>query len=312
MIDENEVIKIILTTVLGDKTSKIGDDVAISDQNLIIKTDMLVSTTDVPKQMNLTQASKKAVAMCVSDFAAKGVKPVGFLVSLGIPRGTTKEQIKEIALGLKEASLKWGLKLYGGDTNLSKELIISCTMFGFSDKIVTRDGAKPGEVVVTNGYFGYTASGLKILMNKVKYTNDFGKKAISSVLNPEPRLNDGLILSRYLTSSIDSSDGLSISLHTLSRMSGVKIVINKKPTNDDVYEFASLNGINVDELVFFGGEEYLIVGTMRKNEFRKARKEIEENGGILLKIGYTTRGLGVEVKDGKRGILPEIGWVYSF
>jgi thiamine-monophosphate kinase len=314
--NEIEVIRIITNTVLGKDRAKdiIGDDVAVTgaNANLVIKTDMLVSTTDMPPQMTLEQASRKAVAMCVSDFAAKGVKPTCFLVSLGIPKGYTKNEIRRIALGLKKASYEWGLELLGGDTNLSKELVISCTMVGFSDKVVGRRGAKPAEIVVTNGYFGYTASGLKILLDNAKCGSKFKKKAVESVLKPSPRLEDGIILSKYLTSSIDSSDGLAISLHTLAELNGVGIKVTKMPVDNDVLNFASANGIKAEELVLFGGEEYLIVGTMRRDDFDRAKAELENRGGTIIAIGQTTNKKGVVMEINGSTKIPKKGWIYSF
>jgi thiamine-monophosphate kinase len=314
-VNELEVIEIIKETVLGSKEDAdlIGDDVALFQKGkLVIKTDMLVSTTDMPSQMTLAQAAKKAVAMCISDFAAKGVRPSGYLISLGIPAGYSKKEIQEIAKGLKEASEKWDVKLVGGDTNLAKELIISCTMFGFSEKVVGRKGASLDELVVTNGYFGYPAVGLRILTSEVRSTPKLRRKAVSSVLNPEPRLDDGLVLSKYLTSSMDSSDGLAICLHTLAERNNIRISVTKIPVRKDVVDFASRNGIRVKELAFFGGEEYLIVGTMKKADFPIAKREIAKVGGELVSFGYTSKGKGVFVESNGSYELPKKGWVYSF
>lgn len=314
--DEFEVIQIIRDKVLGKKLGAeiIGDDVSFLKEkgNIVAKTDMLVSTTDMPPRMSLAQAAKKAVAMCVSDFAAKGVKPDSYLISLGIPKGCTKRDVFSIARGLKEASERWSVALIGGDTNLTKEFVIACTMFGFSDRIVRRKGAGTGELVVTNGYFGYTAAGLRILLGKATGTSEFERKAISSVLEPEPRLEDGLILSKYLTSSMDSSDGLAISLYTLAESNNVGIRLTKIPTNMDVKQFATRNGLRVEDLVFFGGEEYLVVGTMRKNDFMEAKRELKKVGGKLIAFGYTERGKGVFLGLEKSLSLPKKGWVYSF
>lgn len=78
----------------------IGDDVAYlpaQKGQLIVKSDMLVRKTDMPKQMRLWQAARKSIVMCVSDFAAKGVTPQAVLLSLGVPRGTTWEAVRELA-----------------------------------------------------------------------------------------------------------------------------------------------------------------------------------------------------------------------
>ncbi len=81
-----------------------GDDVsAVSldqKQVAVLKTDMLVGKTDVPPNMSLWQAARKAVVMNISDFASKGVQPIAALVALGLPGGFMQKDIEEIARGL--------------------------------------------------------------------------------------------------------------------------------------------------------------------------------------------------------------------
>src|SRR4029077_12918423 len=124
----------------------IGDDVAlippgIRGQGVVLKSDMLVAKTDAPPGMSLKMAARKAVAMCVSDFAAKGVRPSAFMVSLGLRRGTPEGDVVELASGLLEASREWKVRLVGGDTSEAGDLIIDCLMTGFATKIIRRDTA---------------------------------------------------------------------------------------------------------------------------------------------------------------------------
>ena len=72
---------------------------------------MLVGRTDVPPGMSWRQAGRKAVAMCVSDFAAKGVSPRVMLVSLGIPRSLDDAGIRALAKGLRDGMDEWGPRL---------------------------------------------------------------------------------------------------------------------------------------------------------------------------------------------------------
>src|SRR4029077_5386453 len=118
----------------------IGDDVAlippgIRGQGVVLKSDMLVAKTDAPPGMSLKMAARKAVAMCVSDFAAKGVRPTAFMISLGLRRETPEDEVVELASGLLEASREWDLKLVGGDTNETDGLIIDCIMVVFAKGI---------------------------------------------------------------------------------------------------------------------------------------------------------------------------------
>jgi thiamine-monophosphate kinase len=279
---------------------------------LVAKVDMLVEGTDVPKGMTYRQATRKAVAMCVSDFAAKGARPDSFLISLGLKRGVTQREVEEIARGLTDAEKEWGVHLVGGDTNETKELVIDCAMLGFAKKLVTRAGASPGDSVVVTGLFGYTAAGLKILMEGTRAKQKFAERSTSSVLDPTPDLKVGLALAPYLTSAMDSSDGLARSLHTLARESGVGFELTKLPMGPGVDEFAKMNGLSPERLVLEGGEEYSIVGTIKGARLPLARSAVRRAGGDLIQIGRVTPRKGrVELRSNasSRQIRDE-GWTH--
>jgi thiamine-monophosphate kinase len=295
--------------------SRIGDDVAAIPARggkVVLKTDMLVQGTDVPKQMTFRQAARKSVAMCVSDVAARGVRPDSFMVSMGLSRKVTKSEVRELSLGFRDASREWDLKLIGGDTSEAAELSINCAMVGFAGVYPRRSGAKPGDAVVVTGRFGYPPAGLEILQNRAKATGRFRRKAVGSVLMPAPNLRLGLALAGWWTASLDSSDGLARSLHILSKSSGVGIEIGNLPAGQGVKEFAAANGLDASKLVLEGGEEYLVVGTMKPRAVRAAARVAKAKGGELVMIGKVTRMKGrVEIRDG--GSLKPIadsGWVH--
>ncbi len=294
--------------------SRIGDDVAmirIGGKRLVVKSDMLVDKTDVPQGMSWRQAARKSVAMCVSDFAAKGATPDSFLVSLGLRRETTKKEVVELAKGFHDASVEWHLNLVGGDTNESDNLIIDCTMFGFADKIVPRNGARPGQVVVTTGNFGRSSAGLKILLDRAKAEPKFRSAAVDSVLYPRPKLRLGLGLAKVLSSSVDSSDGLAISLYAIAEMSRVGISITHLPCRKDVEKFAKSNGYLVDDLAMYGGEEYEIVGTLDERLLARARRVAKSLGEELVVVGKTTDQSGkVEMLGRRHRRILRKGWIH--
>ncbi len=318
MLDEYDVIRLITERFgpLPEGYAPIGDDVALippgrKGEGVVLKCDMLVARTDVPPMMSWKMASRKAVAMCVSDFAAKGVRPTAFMVSVGLPRGTPEAKVVELASGLVEASREWEVRLVGGDTSEADDLIIDCLMVGFGKQLVRRTGARPGEYVVTSGTFGKTTAGLRILMDGAKAEPRFRKEAVSSVLKPRPRLALGLALSKCLSSSIDSSDGLAISLHTISEMSGVGIRLTELPYADGLEEFASLNSYSAEELALYGGEEYEIVGTVEKGRIREAKRKARSVGCELRVVGATVSPKtieGVSFPDGRK--VRRDGWVH--
>lgn len=278
----------------------------------MLKVDMLVESTDVPRGMSFRQAARKAVAMCVSDFAAKGVKPDSYMVSLGLARDTSDERIEGLAAGLKDASREWDLKLVGGDTNEAGELVIDCAMAGFGERIVSREGARRGDLVVTTGLFGYPPSGLRILMKGAEAGRAFREAALKSVLLPSPDLRLGLALGPFWTSAMDSSDGLARSLHTLARASGVGIEIHRLPAAEGVDEFASANGLSARELALAGGEEYLIVGTMKESVFDGAKRAARRCGGRVIEIGVVSgrRGVVALRREGRSEPIEDAGWVH--
>lgn len=293
----------------------IGDDVAlipVGGKMLVLKVDMLVEGTDVPAGMDYRQAARKAVAMCVSDFAAKGVKPDSFMVSLGLKRGTTLREIDSLGEGFRDAGKKWGLRFVGGDTNEAAELVIDCTMAGFARKVVGRKGAKPGDLLVVTGPFGYPPAGLKILTNGAKAEGAFRERAVRSVTEPTPNLGAGLELGRYLTSAMDSSDGLARSIHTLAGASGVGFEVTNLPEARGLAKFSKTNGYSAQEMILNGGEEYIIVGTVRRTKLAAARKAAERRGGGLIVIGTANSKKGkVTLRTGRRSVtMKDVGWTH--
>ncbi len=277
----------------------------------VFKTDMLVEHTDVPPGMSYGQAARKAVAMCVSDFSAKGVRPHSFMVSIGVRRGVVQKEVNGLARGLSAAAREWELNFVGGDTNESKELVIDCAMLGFADRIVPRGGASPGDVLVVTGTFGLPPSGVEILVRGASANPRYRRAAVRSVLEPTPDLEAGLALAPYLTSSMDSSDGLARSVHTLAKASGVGFEVSRLPMGEGVREFALRNRLDPEKLVLEGGEEYLIVGTVRRSKLRSASSAVRKAGGMLLEIGSATKEEEVVQTraTGSRPIL-DLGWTH--
>ena len=294
-LDEKQIIRIF--------ANKLGisnlDDVALIDKGIVIKSDMLVASTDVPSGMKPWQAARKSIVSCISDLAAKGVRPHAAVISLGIPKSssTWRPVIEGLAEGFAIASNEFGVKIVGGDTNEAGELVIDCTMIGFPRfKVPTRNGAKPGDFVIVSGAFGFAPAGLAILLqdaNAITVSSSFRKRAVKSVLEPHPRQSFGLALARYFSSSIDSSDGLAVSLYELASQSeGVDIIIYGIPAVEGLDKFAEENSLDKHELVFHGGEEYEIVATISHTKIRQAEAAARKAGVSLHVIGRVQRGSG--------------------
>jgi thiamine-monophosphate kinase len=302
---------------MPDAPVPFGDDVSavsIGDGRVaVLKTDMLVGKTDVPRNMSLWQAARKAVVMNISDFAAKGVEPKAILVSLGLPRDMMRKDVDEIARGLNAGAREYGAYVVGGDTGEASDLIIAISLFGTAEQkaLMLRSGAKAGDIVAVTGFFGKTAAGLRLLLDGYAASQDLREVLLGSVCMPKARLREGLALcgSRAVTASIDSSDGLAWSLHEVARMSGVGFVISSVPVADEVKRFAEFNGLDALELALYGGEEYELVVTVKPKLWVDAETAVEAVGGRLLPVGEVTRNRQVLLDvDGKKRPVEARGW----
>ncbi|MEM2879983.1 MAG: thiamine-phosphate kinase [Candidatus Bathyarchaeia archaeon] len=294
-----------------------GDDVSAYPINggelFVLKTDMLVGRTDVPRGMSLWHAARKSVVMNVSDFAAKGVKPLAALVSLGLPSNITRKGLEEIAEGLNVGAREYGVYILGGDTNEASDLVIGVSMFGTAkkDALMLRSGAKPGDIVAVTGYFGKSSAGLKILLKKCKVPRNARSVLLEAVLMPKARLNEGLALgaSGAVTAAIDSSDGLAWSLYEIARASGVGFIIDNVPIAPEAIRFAELNGLDPLELALYGGEEYELVLTVKPELWDRAEDAVKRVGGTLIKIGEVVAKKRILLElDGVKSVIAPRGW----
>jgi len=291
--------------IIGIFANRLGisdlDDVAIIDKDIIFKSDMLVASTDIPQGMKPWQVARKSVVSCISDLASKGVKPRAAMVSLGLPsKNCTRAFIEGLARGFAIASKQFGVRIVGGDTNESNEIVIDCSVIGFATgKVPPRSAAKQGDAVVTSGMFGLPPAGLAILMRNAAAAEKFRKQAVRSVLEPMPRQHFGFALAKYFSSSIDSSDGLALSLYELADQRDINIVIDNIPMAVGVEDFAKENNLNVNDLVIHGGEEYEIVATIPKANLRRAELIAKRVGLGLHIIGSVQKGKGRIIFNGK-------------
>src|SRR5438034_5360107 len=137
---ERQIIRILTRRFATSQPSLplgFDDDVAVfpfsRNRWIVLKTDMLFGHTDVPPGMSLEQAARKAVVATVSDFAAKGVQPLGLLISLGLTPPVGPRIVNEIAKGLNQAAREYDCRILGGDTGESDDLVIDCIGFGLAE-----------------------------------------------------------------------------------------------------------------------------------------------------------------------------------
>jgi thiamine-monophosphate kinase len=316
---EHRIIEIIQNhlTPMPNIAVPFGDDISAINLNdkqvAVLKTDMLVGKTDVPKQMSLTQAARKAIVMNISDFASKGVQPSAALVALGLPKGYTEKDIKAIAEGLDTGAREYGAYVVGGDTSEAQDIIISVMLYGVAQKssLMLRTGAKPGDILAVTGQFGKPSAGLRLLLNDCIAPEVLGKRLLESVFLPKAHLAEGLALANceVVSASMDSSDGLAWSLHELGRLSNVGFLLEAVPIAPEAAEFAELNGLDPCELALYGGEEYELVLTIKPECWEVAQAAVKAAGGELICIGKATVTKQILFEaNGEKSVIEPRGW----
>jgi len=276
---------------------------------VILKTDMLVWKTDIPKGMTPFQAGRKAVVMNFSDLGSKGVQPLAFLAALGAPSTTPVDWVEEIAKGFEAGAREYGGYMVGGDTNEACDIIISGMAYGLAEerRLVLRGTSRPGDVLATTGGFGNTTAAFKILLDGVNTPKALRDRLVDSVYMPRARVKAGIALAATgaATSSMDSSDGLAVSLHDLQRSSGNGFRLTNAALTEDAEAFAELYGLDRAALALYGGEEYELVFTVKPDMVEEARKALRGAGADLLELGVVTEEKGIVYVEG--GVEKPIG-----
>jgi len=274
------------------------DDCAVLDTGgedyLLVTTDMLHRKTDFPQEMTGRQIGWMSVSVNLSDLASKGAMPIGVVMAMGIPPDTEVEFIEDIVKGMDECASKYGTQIIGGDTDSHDELTMTGTALGMVKKelLIRRSGAKTGDLVCVTGHLGTAGAALMALEKKKQVSNAIMK----TLFEPLPRIIEGIALvkSRCVTSMMDISDGLALSLHDMSRAGGVgfRIYEDKLPLLPEVKR--SLKGEELLEAALFVGGDFELLFTVTPDQLEKAREAC-----TLTVIGEVIeKGVFIEMADG--------------
>ncbi len=292
------------------------------DMALILNSDMLVSTTDVPKEMPLFEVGRKAVVMACSDLFVKGVVPKWAIISLGVPKTLDIEGdfgFKSLIKGIVEQFSQFHIEYIGGDLNESKEIIIDTTIMGYilKDHLILRKSAIPGDLIYTTGDYGLNGLALKMLLEDEyylpeKYDKNTKNKILKSVfhVSTDPLTGPAIAEQKLAHASADSSDGLIKTLIQISEASGVGIELNwaEVPKSPLLLEISNDDSrLDLESLVLSTGEEFTHLFCIPpENENMISQKF----GNTLKKIGKITPKKGKNhliYPNGLQKKLEEIG-----
>jgi thiamine-monophosphate kinase len=291
----------------------LGDDAAVMTPppgcDLVLTTDGVIAGVHFFPDDPPGSIGRKALRMNLSDLAAKGAKPAGFLLSLALPRGTDEAWIAAFAAGLGEDIAHYGCPLLGGDTDHTPGPVsVSIAVFGTvpHGKMVRRSTAKPGDSVVVTGTFGDAALGVKLRRDKSlakswRLTQAMVRHLEQRYLLPQPRNALAQALLHHAGAAMDVSDGLAGDLVKLARASSVaaEIDVARVPLSD-----AARAAIGAEppliETMLTGGDDYEIVLTAAPQELPALRAAAKAAGVPVTEIGRVEVGEGARfTHDGK-------------
>lgn len=231
----------------------------------------------------------KALAAALSDLAAMGAKPGEAYVVLGLPDAMEQEVCEALADGLAATATDYGVTVAGGDVTRAPALFIAVTVVGHEPpgaRLVSRAGAKPGDIVAVTGELGGAAAGLVLLQEGPDASGGPEADALRArQLAPRPRIDAGLALAAAgATAMIDISDGLGADAAHLAESSRVQLELD--------LESVPIQPGATEEQATSGGEDFELLVTLPPDRIDEATAAVESTGVRLIRIGLVGEGSG--------------------
>ena len=246
--------------------------------------------------------ARKALGVNLSDLAAKGAKPAGFLLTLALPKARGDAWLKRFARGLGVAARQYGCPLLGGDTvRTPGPVTISITAFGTLPKntMVHRFGARAGDRIVVTGTVGDAALGLKLRTDRgaaKRWMLDPGRRRhlASRYLVPRPRNAVAEAVRRYANAAMDVSDGFAGDLGKLLRAScaGAVVEVAKVPLSKAA-RIAVAADPDAIGTVLTGGDDFEVIAAVPVRALVQFKAIARRAGVPVTEIGRVTAGQGV-------------------
>jgi thiamine-monophosphate kinase len=290
----------------------LADDAAVLTPppgcDLVLTTDGVIAGVHFFPDDPPDTIGRKVLRMNLSDLAAKGANPVGFLMSVAMPAGVEEQWLAAFAAGVGEDAEHYGCPLLGGDTDRTPGPIsVSIAAFGSvpQGKMVRRSTAKPGDCVVVTGTIGDAALGVLLrrdsrLADRLRLDGDTRAHLQQRYLLPEPRNALAGAVLEYASAAMDVSDGLAGDLAKLCRASSVaaEVDVGRVPLSDAARAALAADPALL-ETVLGGGDDYEIILTLSPEKLGAFHGAARAAGVAAAEIGRVTAGEGARfMRDG--------------
>ena len=279
----------------------LGDDAAVlkgHGDDIVVTTDAIVEGVHFLPDDPPDTIARKALRVNLSDLAAKGAQPAGFVLTLAL-RAADEAWLMAFARGLGEDAGLFGCPLLGGDTvSTPGPLMISITAFGLTPpgKMVRRSGAKPGDRIMVTGTIGDAALGLDIINGGAvvaALADDAaaGELLVGRYRVPQPRNTLAKAVRDHASAAMDVSDGLAGDLAKLCAASGVSAVIDMPsiPLSAPAAALLGRGAIGFEALVS-GGDDYEILCAIPEASFDAFALAADIAGVAVASVGTVIAG----------------------
>ena len=282
----------------------IGDDAAVwqpfPGEDVVVTTDSLVEDVHFRRDWTDWESlGHKSLAVNVSDLAAMAAIPRLAVISLGLEGDERVGDLQALYRGLGSLARRHGMTIAGGDIVRSPMgIVLHVTALGETRgrRVLTRSGAKPGDLIGVTGTLGASVAGLRLLgldAGDPRRHAATASQLIEAHLRPEPRVELGMALLEHgATSAMDLSDGLLGDLPKLLTASGVAAQLDEGNIPVAAAVRALFPGEWLD-LALRGGEDYELLFTAPGHDWDRIEGAIQKAGGTIAAIGEVlARGPG--------------------
>ncbi|MEM1396624.1 MAG: thiamine-phosphate kinase [Pseudomonadota bacterium] len=317
--DEFDRINDYFKPLVGENSGALDltDDVAVIDGSQVIcSKDLLVEGVHFPLGEPKNYVARRALRTALSDIAAKGGTPTGYLVGCVWPPDASVDDFRMFTEGLAEDQTVFGCTLLGGDTTAhvvrDAPFTVSVTVFGNVTRstLVSRAGATVGDAVFVSGSIGDGYLGLEALLDAdIAIDQESDRRyLIERFRLPAPRFDYSDCLLACASASIDISDGLIADAKHIASASHVQIRINAPsiPVSEPAGRWIAASQDQEAALVGLAcsGDDYELMFTVPQDRLSTFLDMSNERGLTPHKIGTVSKGSGVVVEDRSGNSLP--------
>lgn len=301
---EFELIAKYLAPIAAPGALGLLDDAAVlqppAGHDLVLTKDALVASVHFFPDDPPDTIARKALRVNLSDLAAKGATPIGFMLGLGLPEGWTEPWLAHFTGGLRDDATTFNCPLFGGDTVKSAgALVLSITAIGMvpAGHMVRRDGGRPGDDLFVTGTIGDGALGL-IERQRQRAGATCDARLVDRYLLPQPRMALAPALLAHAHAAMDISDGLvgDATKLAVASVCGLEIEARDVPLSSAAKRMIA-HTPSLLQTALTGGDDYEILAAVSPGSAALFCTAAKAAGVTLTKIGRLTDAKTINVRD---------------